>query len=105
MALQHSTDDDFFKLIEDHSRVIVKYYADWCGTCKLFTPKFRRLSEDDRFENILFLEINAEDNSRARKMAGVNNLPYFGIFKNAQIIEGQSTSKEEVVIEMLNSLK
>lgn len=104
MAVQNIDDSAFEKTLADNEKVIVKYYADWCGSCKLFAPKFRRLSDDNRFEGIAFLDVNAEENDKARKMAGVDNLPYFAVFKNGELIAGSSTSKEENVVEMLNQL-
>lgn len=104
MAVQNIGDSAFEKTLADNEKVIIKYFADWCGSCKLFAPKFRRLSDDNRFEGIAFLDVNAEENDKARKMAGVDNLPYFAVFKNGELIAGSSTSKEENVVEMLNQL-
>ena len=59
MAVTLLTDIDFKNNIEQHDKVVVKYYADWCGSCKLFAPKFKRLSGDERFEGIQFVEVNA----------------------------------------------
>jgi thioredoxin 1 len=99
------TDSEFEKQLSDNSFVVVKYYADWCGTCKLFAPKFKRLSNDERFTSIHFIEVNAEENEGARKLAGVDNLPFFATFKNGQLIEASATSKEENVVAMLENLK
>lgn len=104
MSVEKITDDSFEKSLKTNDKVIVKYYADWCGSCKLFAPKFRRLSEDERFDGILFLDVNAEENDIARKMAGVDNLPYFAVFKGGEKLDGMSTSKEERVVELLNKL-
>lgn len=104
MAVVLVDDTNFTSELEKNEKVIVKYYADWCGSCKLFAPKFKRLSNDERFTGISFLEVNAEENPEARKVAGVDNLPFFAIFKSGKVVEGSATSKEEVVVEMLEKL-
>jgi thioredoxin 1 len=105
MAVLTSTDADFSKIISDNSKVIVKYYADWCGNCKLISPKYRRLSEDERFQGIVFLDVNAEENEGARKVANVDNLPFFAVFQNGELVQGKAASKEEAVVNMLEGLK
>ena len=102
--VQLSTDENINELLTNNEKVVVKYYADWCGSCKLFSPKFKRLSEDERFKGITFLDINAEHNPNARKLANVDNLPFFAIFKNGELIESKSTSKEEVFVELISKL-
>ena len=105
MAVTVLTDSDFKSNIEQHDKVVVKYYADWCGSCKLFSPKFKRLSGDERFTGIEFIEVNAEESPEARKAAGVDNLPFIATFKNGTLLKGESTSKEEFVVSMLEELK
>jgi thioredoxin 1 len=105
MAVTLLTDTDFTSKLEQHDKVVVKYYADWCGSCKLFAPKFKRLSGDERFTGIEFIEVNAEESPEARKAAGVDNLPFIATFKNGKLFKGDSTSKEEFVVGMLEQLK
>src|SRR5687768_14381538 len=104
MAVQKVTDTEFTEQITNHPKVVVKYYADWCGSCRLFAPKFNRLSGDTRFTDITFLDVNAETSPGARKAAGVTNLPYFAVFKNGQLLEAVATSKEDALVELLNKL-
>ncbi|MES2621818.1 MAG: thioredoxin family protein [Bacteroidota bacterium] len=100
-----ATDADFKQHLAEHPKVIVKYYADWCGSCKLFSPKFKRLSNDERFAGIEFLEVNAEENPETRKAGGVDNLPFMATFLNGELVKGDATSKEEFVVGMLEELK
>ena len=105
MSVQLSNDADFLEILKSREKVVVKFYADWCGSCKLFAPKFRRLSDQEQYSDILFLDINAEENPEARKLAGVDNLPFFAGFKTGFLTEGVSTSKEETVTALLDKLK
>ncbi len=104
MAVEVINDTNFNETLANNELVIVKYFADWCGSCKLFAPKFRRLSEDERFKKVKFVDVNAEENPEARKAANVDNLPFFAVFKSGKMIDGGSTSKEEKVVEYLSKL-
>ena len=103
MAVQQVTDKDFAQLLQDNDTVVVKYFADWCGSCKLVAPKYVKLSEKPEYEGkVTFLDVNAEDNPAAREAAGkVSNLPFFAVFKNGEPVEGDDTSKIEYVEELL----
>jgi thioredoxin 1 len=40
----------------------------------------------------------------ARKMANVATLPFFATFRNGELVDAQSTTKEEVFVELLQNL-
>lgn len=104
MSVEVLNDQNFVAHLESKERVVVKYFANWCGSCKLFAPKFRRLSDSEEYTNISFVDVNAEENPEARKLAGVSNLPFFAVFKNGELIEGVATSNEDKVKELLGKL-
>lgn len=103
--LQTSTDADFENILKSNDKVIVKYFADWCGSCKLFSPKFKRHASDEKNADVLFLLVNAEENEIARKLGGVDNLPFIATFKNGVLFEGTATSKEEYLQKMIDDLR
>lgn len=103
--VQAVTDAEFKSALTSNPKVIVKYFADWCGSCKLFAPKFKRLSNDETNSGIIFLEVNAEESPEARKLAGVDNLPFFAAFKDGKLVAGTATSKEEVVNELIDKIR
>ncbi len=104
MSVLQVTDAQFKEEVTAHQKVVVKYYADWCGNCKLFAPKYKRLSADERFAGVTFLNVNAEQNPDARRAAGVTNLPFFAVFKDGELVQTVATSKEDALVELLNTL-
>lgn len=105
MAVEILDDSTFQESLKNGGKTVVKYYAGWCGSCRLFAPKFKRLSNDERFRGIQFVDIDAEKNPEARKLAGVSNLPFFATFKGDELQEAVATSKEDKVVEMIENLQ
>ncbi len=99
-----TTDSEFDELIKNNSKVVIKYFANWCGTCRLFAPKFTKISNKEEYNDILFLDVNAEENPAARKFGGVTNLPYFVVVKNGEVLSADTTAKEEGVEKMIGLL-
>jgi thioredoxin 1 len=101
MAVIEASDNNFKDILAENKVVAVKYYADWCGNCKLFSPKFKRVSNEEEFQSIAFIDVDAEKSPEARKAAKVDNLPYLAIFKDGQLLDGSASSKEEYLRSLL----
>ncbi len=101
MAVTIATDSNFSEQLSNNEVVVVKYFANWCGSCKLFAPKYNRVSNEEQYSNITFLDVNAEENPQARKAAQVDNLPYLAVFKNGELVEGSASSKEEYLRKLI----
>jgi thioredoxin 1 len=97
-------DEAFEQALNNHPNVVVKYFANWCGSCRLFAPKYKKLADSEKYKDVYFIDINAEENPIARKLAKVSNLPFFATFKNGELVKAEATSKEDVVENMINEL-
>jgi thioredoxin 1 len=104
MSVQIISDDDIQSVANAHEFVVVKFYADWCGSCKLLAPAYRRLSSDPRYPDVVFLDVDVEVSPQSRKLVGVDNLPFFAAFRKGALVEAGATAKEETVIAMLDRL-
>jgi len=104
MAVTKITDAEFEETLQKNPKVVVKFYADWCGSCKLLGPKFRRLSEEEGLNEVTFLDVNAEENPEIRQKVGVNNLPYIATFKNGELQTGDAIAKIDTIRKMVENL-
>lgn len=104
MAVVTATDKDFKQQLQDNNAVVVKYFANWCGSCKMFAPKYKRVSNEEENSKVTFVEINAEENPEARKLAGVDNLPYLAAFKDGELVEGSAGAKEEFLRKLIQKV-
>jgi thioredoxin 1 len=60
-------------------KVIIDFFADWCGPCKKVAPVFSELSE--KFKDIVFLKVNVDEAEEIAEGFEVTSLPTF-IFLN-----------------------
>ncbi|KAF0479758.1 thioredoxin domain-containing protein [Gigaspora margarita] len=74
--------DDFDKQLEEagDKLVVVDFWADWCGPCKMMAPKFEELSKE--YTDVKFLKVNTDDQGKISEDQNITALPTFRFFKN-----------------------
>lgn len=102
MELIELAEDNLQSIIANNEKTIVQYSAGWCGNCRLMKPKFKRLSAEN--ESIKFIIVDAEKFPESRKLASVNNLPTFAIFKKGILVNQVQTNKEETLKELIHEI-
>lgn len=80
--------DNLAEILADKERAFVQFGASWCGSCRMLKPKVKKFSEQN--EGISFIYVDAEKMPESRKLAKVDNLPTFAVFKNGELVnQGQ----------------
>ena len=97
---QEITDDSLQQLIDSNDRVLVQYSAGWCGNCRIMKPKFKKLASE--MPEATFVIVDAEKFPESRKLATVDNLPTFAVFKSGQFINQTQTNKFDVLKELVD---
>ena len=75
--------DDFDGLIND-DRILVDFYADWCGPCKMLLPV---LEELEKQSNIEIKKVNVDKSHDLAKRYGVMTIPTLIIFNHGKEIK------------------
>ena len=66
--------------------VLVDFYADWCGPCKMMAPVVAKFAEE--FDGKVKVgKINVEDNGEIAQKYGVMSIPNFKFFKNGEVVD------------------
>lgn len=60
-------------LIVDNNPVILDFYAEWCGPCKMLSKNLEKFSKN--YPNILICKINVEEHPELTEQYQVQNLP------------------------------
>ena len=61
--------------------VVVDFWADWCGPCKMIGPALEEIS-DELADKVTIAKINIDDNPDAPTKYGVRGIPTMILFKN-----------------------
>ena len=94
------TEDTLQQIVAEQDQVVVQYGASWCGNCRIMKPKFKKLTAEN--ENIPFYYVDAEKLPESRKLAKVDNLPTFAIFKKGELFNQVQTNQAESLINLFN---
>ncbi|UKJ89519.2 thioredoxin [Theileria orientalis] len=84
MVREVKTTEEFNKTLSDNPVVVVDFYADWCGPCVRFAPKFDELAEEH--PNLLFIKVNVDTLQELAQKYGVTSIPAFKVFKSGQVV-------------------
>ena len=95
-------EDTLQELVNKDKPTIVQFGASWCGSCRMVKPKFSKLS--DEHSDIDFVYVDAEKSPESRKLATVDHLPTFALFKNGQLIKQTQGGKIEMVKELVDEV-
>lgn len=97
------TEDTLQELVAQHEKVAVQYGSTWCGNCRIMKPKFKKLASEN--EDVAFYYVDAEKLPESRKLAKVDNLPTFAVFKNGQLVNQVQTNQAESLNTLFSELK
>ena len=68
------------EVLESSEPVVVDFWAEWCGPCKMIGPSLEELSEE-LGEKVTIAKLNIDDNPDAPGRYGVRGIPTMILFK------------------------
>lgn len=76
------TDEDFDRLVRDAEvPVVVDFYADWCGPCRMMAPVLDDLAHR-RSGSVLIAKLDTEANPRTSRRFGIRGIPTLIVFRD-----------------------
>ncbi|MBO5414931.1 MAG: thioredoxin [Bacilli bacterium] len=73
------------KVLKSDKKVLVDFYADWCGPCKMLAPVIDKLAEE--VDDVSFVKINVDNAENVARSYGVMSIPALFVFENGEVVK------------------
>ncbi|KAJ3274396.1 hypothetical protein HDV01_003000 [Terramyces sp. JEL0728] len=77
-----SSDQEYYKIIQDNKIVIVDFTAVWCGPCKMISPVFEQLAGNT--SGVKFIKVDVDQVQSVAAKEGISSMPTFVAYINGQ---------------------
>ncbi|WP_259781682.1 thioredoxin TrxA [Aestuariispira ectoiniformans] len=86
MATVKVSDDDFDNAVLGADKpVLVDYWAEWCGPCKMIAPALDEIASE-MSDKVTVAKLNIDENPHTPTKFGVRGIPTLMLFKDGQVV-------------------
>jgi len=99
VATRDLTAADFESTVRDNDIVLVDFWAEWCGPCKMFGPIYQNVSE--KHPDVVFGKVDTEDQQQLAGSFGIRSIPTLMAFREGVMVFAQPGALPEASVEDL----
>jgi thioredoxin 1 len=91
------TDSNFDELLQSGKPLVVDFWAEWCGPCKMIGPLVEELSHEYE-DKVLIGKMDVDENNDITSRFGIRNIPTLLFFKGGQMVDKQVGAAQKSVL-------
>ena len=81
----HISDESFEEeVLQSERPVLIDYWAEWCGPCKMFAPVLDEIATEYS-DRLKVVKLNIDDNPQTPPKYGIRGIPTLMVFKDGQV--------------------
>nr|WP_319411562.1 thioredoxin [uncultured Cohaesibacter sp.] len=85
MAIVNATDATFTQEVQGDVPVVVDFWAEWCGPCKMIAPILDEISKE-KGGDVKIVKVNVDENPNTAAQFGVRSIPTLLLFKGGEAV-------------------
>ncbi len=83
--VEHASDADFQqKVLNATGPVLVDFYADWCGPCRMLGPVLEQIARENPDARIV--KVNVDDSPNLAMKYAIESIPALMVFQNGRVV-------------------
>ena len=95
---QQITDDNFQGLVGGNKPLMVDFWAEWCGPCRMIGPIVEELAQEYA-DQVVVGKVNVDENDELSGQFGIRSIPTLLFFKNGEVVDKIVGAASKPVIE------
>ncbi len=100
--VQKVTKDNFEELTQEGKVVLLDFYADWCGPCRMVSPIVEQIAQE--YPQIVVGKINVDEQPMLSAQFGVMSIPTLVVMKDGEAVETMVGARSKASILKMLSL-
>ena len=101
MKVIKANKENFESVRNSEKPVLIDFYADWCGPCRMVSPIVDEIAEER--DDIVVAKVNVDEENELASEFGVFSIPTLVVIKNGKVVSQAAGARpKDAILAMLN---